>query len=63
MPAKLYERVTFRLIQMPCCKALTCWINPRYPNYCPECGKFVYNRIRESVLDSDENARLTHMIR
>lgn len=34
-----YERVVFRLVQMPCCGQLLCWINPRRPNFCPECGK------------------------
>jgi hypothetical protein len=23
----------FRLIQMPCCGQLLCWVNPRLPNY------------------------------
>jgi hypothetical protein len=23
---------------MPCCHILICWVNPRRPNYCPECG-------------------------
>ena len=32
------QQVTFRLLQMPCCNILICWVNPRRPNYCPECG-------------------------
>lgn len=40
------EKVKFRLIQMPCCQALICWVNPRTPNYCPECGKPVYVKIK-----------------
>jgi len=36
------EQVQFRLIQMPCCNILICWVNPRRPNYCPECGKFIF---------------------
>jgi hypothetical protein len=36
------EKVPFRLIQMPCCHILICWVNPRRPNYCPECGKFIF---------------------
>jgi hypothetical protein len=36
------EYVQFRLIQMPCCNILICWVNPRRPNYCPECGKFIF---------------------
>jgi hypothetical protein len=33
------ERIVFRLFQMPCCGQLLCWVNPRLPNFCPECGK------------------------
>lgn len=33
------EKVPFRLFQMPCCGMLLCWVNPRLPTYCPECGK------------------------
>jgi tRNA uridine 5-carbamoylmethylation protein Kti12 len=38
------QQVQFRLIQMPCCHTLICWVNPRRPNYCPECGKHVYHK-------------------
>jgi hypothetical protein len=31
------ERAHFRLIQAPCRGTLLCWVNPRLPNYCPEC--------------------------
>ena len=34
-----WEVCHFRLIRMPCCSHLLCWVNPRLPNYCPECGK------------------------
>lgn len=40
------EMVPFRLIQMPCCKTQVCWINPRLPTHCPECGQPVYKRLR-----------------
>ena len=33
------EKVQFRLFSMPCCKFQCCWVNPRLPSYCPECGK------------------------
>lgn len=56
---KTHERVMFRLIQTPCCKALLCWVNPRLPNNCPECGKFIYPEVRSGVLMLDENAMLT----
>lgn len=32
------ERIVFRLFQMPCCGHMLCWVNPRLPSYCPECG-------------------------
>jgi hypothetical protein len=37
------EQVTFRLLQMPCCHILICWVNPRRPNYCPECGARIFH--------------------
>jgi hypothetical protein len=52
------ERVTFRLIQMPCCGQLVCWINPRLANYCPECGKYVFDKIKSCVLVSDDTAMI-----
>lgn len=36
------QKVPFRLLHMPCCNILICWVNPRRPNYCPECGKFIF---------------------
>jgi hypothetical protein len=41
------EQVLFRLIQMPCCHTLLCWVNPRRPNFCPECGRRVYAQIKQ----------------
>jgi hypothetical protein len=35
--------VQFRLIEMPCCHTLICWVNPRRPMYCPECGTRIFN--------------------
>ena len=31
------QRAHFRFIQVPCCGQLLCRVNPRLPNYCPEC--------------------------
>lgn len=56
---KTHERVLFRLIRTPCCSALLCWVNPRFPSHCPECGKFIYPEVRGCVLMIDENATLT----
>jgi hypothetical protein len=39
------ERVPFRLFTMPCCGHQLCWVNPRLPTYCPECGVQVYLRL------------------
>lgn len=52
------ERVPFRLIQTPCCMTLLCWVNPRLPSYCPECGKSIYPAVKSCVLTHDENATL-----
>lgn len=56
MTAVSNEKVWFRLIQMPCCHTLLCWVNPRKPNYCPECGKHIYLRVKsgEGVLRETE---------
>jgi hypothetical protein len=55
-----YERVEFRLIAMPCCGFQLCWVNPRLPNHCPECGEStaVGTRLREAVLVIDRDAQL-----
>ncbi len=55
------ERVHFRLIQMPCCGQLLCWVNPRLPSHCPECGTSVYVKLKfdgSMILISDETAWL-----
>lgn len=30
-----------------CARWPLCWINPRLPNYCPECGTFVYSELKD----------------
>jgi hypothetical protein len=37
------DYVQFRLLEMSCCHILICWVNPRRPNFCPECGKRVFS--------------------
>lgn len=54
------ERVHFKLLQNPCCSALLCWVNPRLPNYCPECGEFIFPAIKSCVTSSDDNANLRY---
>lgn len=57
---KTNEQVKFRLFQMPCCNFLCCWVNPRFPTYCPECGAAVYLRLKsgEFTRVCDETAWL-----
>lgn len=55
---RVFERVHFRLILMPCCGHMFCGVNPRLPNYCVECGTRVYPEVKSSVLVSDDNAGL-----
>lgn len=52
------ERVPFRFIIMECCGHQLCWVNPRLPSFCPECGKRVYPEVKSWVTLSDENATL-----
>jgi hypothetical protein len=57
------ERVPFRLIQTPCCGALLCYVNPRLPNYCSECGERIYAKLKTDgshIRLYDPNAVLKH---
>ena len=56
-----HERVHFRYFVMPCCNHNLCWVNPRLPSHCPECGAAVYSKLRtngEHTRVSDPNASL-----
>jgi hypothetical protein len=57
------QRVHFKLTSMGCCGQLLCWVNPRPPNYCPECGKFCYPEVKGWVVNDDSNAMLTYTIK
>lgn len=57
---KVNERVIFRLIRMPCCGVLLCYVNHRLPNYCSECGKYVFKDVRSCVMLLDEDAQLKY---
>lgn len=48
------EQVPFKLMQMPCCNHQVCWINPRLPTYCPECGTAVYMKLKSGAFTLDE---------
>jgi hypothetical protein len=52
------ERVQFRLLRMECCGQLLCWVNPRFPSFCPECGVRCYPQVRSWVTLSDLDATL-----
>lgn len=56
------ELVHFKLFRMPCCGHLLCWVNPRFPSYCPECGVHVYPSIRDPqhLFASSEKAQLKY---
>lgn len=56
---KTHEQVHFRLLSVECCHHLLCWVNPRLPNYCPECGERIYPQVRSWITVEDVNARLT----
>jgi DNA-directed RNA polymerase subunit RPC12/RpoP len=40
------QGIHFQLFQMPCCGQLLCWVNPRLPNHCPECGTHVLVQLK-----------------
>lgn len=40
------ENIRFRLIVCPECTHQMCWVNPRLPNHCPECGKSIFLKLR-----------------
>lgn len=46
---KTREKIEFRLIRTPCCGHLLCWVNPRLPSHCPECGTMILSRLRPDV--------------
>lgn len=33
------ERLVFTLFEMPCCGRNLCWVQPRFPRFCPSCGE------------------------
>jgi hypothetical protein len=50
----------FRIIHTECCGSLLCWVNPRLPMYCPECGTRIYPEVKNWVTWRDDNAHITH---
>jgi hypothetical protein len=52
------ELVQFRLIPMACCGTILCWVNPRWPTFCPQCGERVYPTVKQWVTVHDPEAVL-----
>jgi hypothetical protein len=52
----LTERVHFRVVNMECCHTVVCLVNPRFPNYCPECGARCYPQIKQWVVSDSPDA-------
>lgn len=46
MSATTNEQVPFRFIACPECNHQVCWVNPRLPSYCPECGKHILAKLK-----------------
>jgi hypothetical protein len=57
------QRVPFRLLQMECCWVMLCWINPRLPTYCPECGKLAYPQVKGWITATYDDAMLKYNVR
>ena len=52
------ERIVFRLFNLSCCGHFLCWVNPRFPSFCPNCGKHIYPDVKGDVVITDENAHI-----
>jgi hypothetical protein len=40
----------------PECGHNICWVNPRIPNYCPECGKHIFLKLKfDGILVEGKN--------
>jgi hypothetical protein len=56
----LTREFTFGSSSAPQCNHNLCWVNPRLPSYCPECGKHIYPAVRGAIHVSDEQAELRY---
>jgi hypothetical protein len=52
------ETIEFRLFHMECCGHMLCWVNPRFPTHCPQCGKMCYPAVKGWVTHKDSQATL-----
>jgi len=57
---QITERIPFRLIIMPCCNAVICHVNHRWPTYCSCCGSMVFATIKGCATVVDMNATLKY---
>ncbi len=57
------ERIHFRIFICPLCSHQFCWVNPRLPSHCPECGGSIIGHLMadkaRTVVD-DPDARLRY---
>lgn len=54
------ERVHFRFLITPCCHSQLCYVNPRLPNYCSECGTPIMAEVKSCITAEDDNAILKY---
>lgn len=50
--------MSFKLFYMETAGNLLCWVNPRFPSHCPQCGKSCYPAVKGWFTESDDNAIL-----
>jgi len=55
-----YERISFRMFALECCGHLLCWVNSRFPSFCPNCGKSIYPSVKGQAVIIDENAAIRY---
>jgi len=48
----VHERVKLRIIRTGCCGTVLCWVNPRLPNFCPECATRIYPDVKQWILEN-----------
>jgi len=60
---KITEGIQFRLLVTPCCQHQLCWVNPRLPTFCPECGRLILAKLREqkdAIRIDDTDAKIVY---
>jgi hypothetical protein len=61
---RINEKIPFRLFHMPCCGHMLCWVQPRYPAFCPACGIQVLLALKSGehtrIIDDDCWIKITN---